>query len=282
MKKSITLISIILLLFLAACSDGEVESVESGNDVLNEASENDKDTKGFVTEEEFDKMYSNPKDYRGYEVEFTAQVFVEPERDDTTVYLQVYAKPEDYEQNVIVYFEESDFNIKTDDYVKISGIVEDEFEGENLMGGTIIAPLIKATSVEVVDYITAVAPTLKEVIVDETITQHGMEVTLQKIEFAENETRAYVKVKNNTDGTVYFSEYDAKLLTGSSQFETEYIYESGLPEIPYDILAGVEAEGVLMFPELDLETDSITLHAEGYSDDYMLDFQPFVFEVEIE
>src|SRR5690625_1543469 len=106
MKKSITLISIILLLFLAACSDGEVESVESGNDVLNEASENDKDTKGFVTEEEFDKMYSNPKDYRGYEVEFTAQVFVEPERDDTTVYLQVYAKPEDYEQNVIVYFEE--------------------------------------------------------------------------------------------------------------------------------------------------------------------------------
>ena len=181
-RKSIVIFSLFVVLLLAAC--GESGSMNEASVEANE--ETEANSKEVLAEEDFDKMYSNPKEYKGYEVEFTGQVFVDPERDDSSVYLQVYAKPEQFEQNTIVAYEDSNFDVKVDDFVKVIGIVKDEFEGENLMGGTITAPFIEATSIEVVDYITAVAPTIKEVVVDETIDQHGMEVTLQKIEFAES------------------------------------------------------------------------------------------------
>ena len=276
MRKILSVIGILSLLLVSAC--GGNDSAETNA----EEKEAEAKVEGVVAQEEFDHMYSNPKDYKGYEVEFTGQVFVEPERDEEGTYLQVYAKPEDYEQNVLVAFNESDFDVKIDDYVKIAGIVEDEFEGENMMGGAVNAPLVEANAIEVVDYITAVSPTVKEIEVDETMDQHGMEVNVQKIEIAEEETRVYINVANNTDDTVYFDTYSTKLVTGSNQLESTDNFESDLPEVQYDILSGVESEGVLTFPAIDENTDSLTLHAEGHSDDYELDFDPFVFEVEIE
>ena len=277
-RKSIVIFSLFVVLLLAAC--GESGSTNEASVEANE--ETEANSKEVLAEEDFDKMYSNPKEYKGYEVEFTGQVFVDPERDDSGVYLQVYAKPEQFEQNTIVAYEDSNFDVKVDDFVKVIGIVKDEFEGENLMGGTITAPFIEATSIEVVDYITAVAPTIKEVVVDETIDQHGMEVTLQKIEFAEVETRVYMKITNNTNENVYFDGYGAKLVSGSTQYETKDNFGSGLPEIPFDILAGIEAEGVLTYPAIEEQSGTFTLHAEGYSDNWELDFKPYVFEVEVE
>ena len=277
-RKSIVIFSLFVVLLLAAC--GESGSMNEASVEANE--ETEANSKEVLAEEDFDKMYSNPKEYKGYEVEFTGQVFVDPERDDSGVYLQVYAKPEQFEQNTIVAYEDSNFDVKVDDFVKVIGIVKDEFEGENLMGGTITAPFIEATSIEVVDYITAVAPTIKEVVVDETIDQHGMEVTLQKIEFAEVETRVYMKITNNTNETVYFDGFGAKLISGSTQYETKDNFGSGLPEIPFNILAGIEAEGVLIYPAIEEQSGTFTLHAEGYSDNWELDFKPYVFEVEVE
>ena len=277
MRKSIVIFSLFVVLLLAAC--GESGSMNEASVEANE--ETEANSKEVLAEEDFDKMYSNPKEYKGYEVEFTGQVFVDPERDDSGVYLQVYAKPEQFEQNTIVAYEDSNFDVKVDDFVKVIGIVKDEFEGENLMGGTITAPFIEATSIEVVDYITAVAPTIKEVVVDETIDQHGMEVTLQKIEFAAVETRVYMKITNNTNENVYFDGYGAKLVSGSTQYETKDNFGSGLPELPFDILAGIEAEGVLTYPTIEEQSGTITLHAEGYSDNWELDFEPYVFEVEV-
>ena len=276
MRRLLVVTGILLALVLTACGGDEEAEGSTQN------SEAEKSAKGVIEPEQFDKMYSDPKAYKGYEVEFTGQVFTEPERDEDAVYLQVFAKPEKSEQNVIVSFNHGDFEVQTDDYVLVKGSVTDEFEGENLMGGTVIAPVVEASSIEVVDYITAVSPTIKEIEVNETVDQHGVEVQLQKIELAENETRVYVKVSNNTVDTVFFDTYSAKLVTGNQQLEAEDNFESGLPDVQYDILSGIESEGVLTFPAIDENTDSLTFHSEGHSDDYELDFKPFVFEVEME
>ncbi|MEI3611871.1 DUF4352 domain-containing protein [Pseudogracilibacillus sp. SO30301A] len=277
MRRIWFVMGFLLVLVLSACGSDDSTSSSSA-----EKNEEEKSVKGVIEPEQFDTMYSDPKAYKGYEVEFTGQVFTEPERDEDAVYLQVFAKPENSEHNVIVYFDYEDVEVHTDDYVQVKGIVTDEFEGENLMGGTVIAPVVEASSIEVIDYITAVSPTLKEIEVNETIKQHGVEVELQKIDIAENETRVYVKLSNNTADTVFFDAYGAKLVTGNNQFEVVDNYESGLPEIPFDILSGIESEGVLTFPAIDENTDSITFHSEAHSDDYELDFKPFVFEIEVE
>lgn len=279
MRNYIFFLGLSLLLFLAACgsdegatpkevSSGGVESTESVSEVLEP--------------NDFDKMYSNPLSYEGYELEFMGQVFVEPERDDEGTYLQVYAKPEEYDQNIIVAIDNPNLEVKTDDYVRVTGIVFDKFEGENLMGGTVIAPVIHADKIEVVDYITAIAPTIKTIEVNEGIDQHGFVVHLQRIELAKSQTRVYVKVTNNTNDSISYYTHSNKLVVGSQQLEPEYVYDSGLSEVQSDILPGIESEGVAIFPAIDENVKSLKFYADGYSDNYELSIEPFIFEVAVE
>lgn len=280
MKKLCMILGLSAILLLSAC--GEATSTESGS-----AAENEADTttaknssKGTVKPEEFDQMYSNPKEYKGYTVEFTGQVFAEPERDADGTYLQVYAKPENFEQNVIVGIEDTNLEVSAEDYVKISGVVKEEFEGENALGGVITAPMVLADTIEVVDYITAVSPTIKEIAVNAEQDQHGFLVNLQKIELANNQTRVYVKVTNNTKNTISFYGHSTKLIVENKQLEPDYVYETGLPEVQSDILPGIETEGVIIFPTVTPETTAFKFYAEGYSEDYDIEIEPFTFDVQ--
>lgn len=245
---------------------------------VNETSEN---TAGTVDEDEFSTMYSDPEAYENYDVEFTGVVFIEPEQDKDGVYLQVYAKPENYEQNVIVGYEDPDFEVEEEDYVQVKGVVQGEMEGENVMGGDLAVPVVYATDLEVVDYATAVAPALDEVEIDETIEQHGVEVYIEKMEIAEKETRVYLTVNNDTDDAFNYYDFDSKLISGNEQLDAEDNYESDLPEIQSEILPGVETEGVFTYPAMDEDAENVTFHSEGHSDNYELDFEPFTLEIEL-
>ncbi|RSK35548.1 DUF4352 domain-containing protein [Bhargavaea beijingensis] len=277
MKKLSMILGLSVVLLLSAC--GETATSDSSGKEADAATEK-ASSKGIVKPEEFDQMYSSPKEYEGYTVEFTGQVFAEPERDADGIYLQVYAKPEDFEQNVIVGIEEPDLKVATEDYVKITGTVKDQMEGENALGGVISAPIVLADTIEVVDYITAVSPTIKEIAVDAEQDQHGFLVNVQKIEVADNQTRVYVKVTNNTSNTINFYDHSTKLIVENKQFEPEYTYETGLPEVQSEILPGIETEGIIIFPAIEPDLANLKFYAEGYSDDYETEIEPFTFDIQ--
>lgn len=277
MKKKI--ISVICLVFtlslLGACSDTEKSS--SGDSKSSEEAT----TKGKLKAEDYEKLYSDPEKYKGYEVELTGKVFSEPEKDDNGTYIQIWGDPGNSEKNTLVSIKDTKLKVKTDDYVKVKGVVQDKYEGENAFGATIVAPVILADNIEVVDYITAVSPTIKEIKVDKEINQHDIVVTLKKIEIAKNQTRVYVKIKNNTKDNASFYSSSAKLIVGSKQLEEEYAdpETTGLQEIQSDILPGIESEGVIVYPAIDLNEKSLQLNAEASSDNYNLEFTPFVFDI---
>ncbi|MFD1363332.1 DUF4352 domain-containing protein [Lentibacillus salinarum] len=289
MKRLIIVMLMGLGFILAACageeSDSETAGADSGQDQAPEETEDSdsegvSDIKGTVEPEEFDKVFSDPGAYIGYEVTFTGKVFVQPERDEDGTYLQVFADPENAEQNVIVGMADSDFDVSSDDYVRVSGVIHDEFQGENAFGGTLNAPAVKAESVEVVDYVTAVSPAIETIEVDKSQDQHGYVIDVEKIELADNMTRVYVTITNNTDDEVSFYSFNSRLLIDNEQLEEESFYDTGLPEVQSDILPGVETEGVITFPAVDPSIETMTFHAEGSSSNYELDFEPFVFEIE--
>ena len=148
-----------------------------------------------MSEEEIAQMYSDPEQFVGRSLELFGQVFTSPEYDDTAVYFQMWADPTNGDWNTVVAYNDSSFQLEADDYVRVSGVVQDVYEGENMMGGTIVAPMITANSVEVISYKEAVAPTLYEATIDQpTQTQLGYSVELQAVELAEQETRVYVSV----------------------------------------------------------------------------------------
>lgn len=278
-KKIVVAASLIFTtVILGACGDNE-----SSSSNVNEKTEEVK-TKGKLDTEDYEKLYSDPKKYKGYEVEITGKVFAEPEKDEKGTYIQLWADPENAEKNTLVAINDSKFKVKTDDYVKVKGIVKDEFKGENAFGGTITAPVILAKNIEVVDYLTAVSPTLKEIKVDKEINQHDIKITLQKIEIANNQTRVYMKIKNDTKEKASFYSDSAKLIVGNKQLEEEYVDSetTGLQQIQYEILPSIETEGVIVYPAIDLSGNTIKLNVEASSDNYDLDFKPYIFEVSID
>ncbi|HEY4601413.1 MAG TPA: DUF4352 domain-containing protein [Cerasibacillus sp.] len=276
MRKSLLFIVISLFLFMVGCGAEETSGSESKKEKVTEA-------KGVVAEEDIDKMYSDPKKYKGYEVELTGIVFNEPETDDDGVYFQMFADPVNSEKNTLVGITDTNVKVKTDDYVKLTGIVQDEFEGENAFGGVVKAPVIEATKLEVVDYVTAVAPAKYTIDINEEINQHGYHMELQKVEVADEETRVYLKITNESDATIDFYSFNAKLLAGNKQLEENMPYlETGLPELQSEILPGVETEGVIIFPAIDESEKKLTFHAEGSSENYELDYKPFTFEINID
>lgn len=277
MKKFIFLMCIIFIMIVTgACSD-ESASSNKGSD------SNKVENKVKLNEGDYEKLYSDPKKYKGYEVELTGQIFNEPEKDEDGTYIQIWGDPENAEKNTIVAIKDPQLDVKTDDYVKVTGVVEDEFEGENGFGATIVAPMILAENVEVVDYITAVAPTLKEISVNKEINQHNVVVTLEKIELAKNQTRVYVKVNNNTKDNASFYSSSTKLIVGSKQLEEEYMDSetTGLPSIQSELLPEIETEGVIVYPAIDMNEKSIKLNAEASTDNYEIDFKPYVFDITI-
>lgn len=266
MKKWSLAMSICAALMLGACGQ------ESGESAKKEETSVQK----VLDAKQFDKMFTNTKDYIGYDVTFPAVVFDASEKDEDFLYLQVFADPENYEKSTVVLYPDPNFKVNSDDYIQITGTVDDIFEGENVLGGEFTAPLIEASKIEVIDYMTAVAPTLQTIELNKTVEQHGLSITLEKIEFAKPHTRVYIKAVNNTGTDAYIDADNAKLVVGNKQYETDY-FDTDYPELPYDLLAGIESEGILTFPALDPSTTNVQLVLEGHSDDYELDFTPYTF-----
>jgi hypothetical protein len=275
-KYLLGLLALIMVISLAACSsESSSNAKEEGKS--EEKSAVSKEPAKVLTKDEFNKMFSDPKKYKGSKVEFYAKIFIEPEKDEDGTYLQAYAD-NNMDRNIIIAIPDPNLDVKADDIIYVSGEVKDVFEGENALGGTVTAPAISADKVELSDYATAFAPALKTVEVNKDIDQHGYVLHLGKIEIAENETRLHVSVTNNSNTNISFYSFNSKIVSGNQQLETQDSYDAGYTEVQSDILPGIKTEGMVVFPKVP-ETGTLKIIFEGSSENYELDFQPFQFDV---
>ncbi|MDD3839956.1 MAG: DUF4352 domain-containing protein [Clostridia bacterium] len=280
MKRFLSILIILSLLFIfIGCSDNQDDVSDTSDNSINTT---ESDSKVSFGKDNLDILFSDPGKYKESKIEFTGLVFTSPEKDEDGTYLQVYADPENLEKNILVGIEDPNFQVKQDDYVKVTGVVKDVAEGENVFGAELMAPLVLADKIEVVDYITAVSPTLKTIDINESVDQHGFEITLEKIELAENETRVYIKAKNGTNEDVSLWEHSAKLIQDSKQYESEYNYEANYPELQSDLSPGIETEGIISFKPIDENIKKSKFIIEGSSDNYDIEINPFSFEFEMD
>lgn len=107
----------------------------------------------------------------------------------------------------------------------------------------------------------------------------GFQVTLDKIEFGEESTRAYVTLTNNTDRGVSFYTFDAKILQGSMQadyLEDSYAYYEEEPQA--ELRPGVKTQGVVPFEPVD-PNGPFELRIPWASNNYSMTTRPVVFQV---
>lgn len=235
----------------------------------------------YIKEEQIDKIYSSAKLYAGKNIKLTGQVFNVSYYEDGSFELQMYRDVENADQNTIIVYYGNNVRVKEDDFIKVDGCVIMDYEYENAFGGKISAPAIIAYDVEKVSYIDAVRPTIKEIIVNQTINQKGCKVTVEKVEIAEKETRVYVTVKNSSKYNFNFWEYEAKITQGSKQYEYDSNYDADYEEVQSELLPGIESTGILTFPAINKDKN-FKVVLEGNSDNYNWDIKPYTYTINVE
>jgi hypothetical protein len=217
------------------------------------------------TRDNWDVLNSDPEGQKGASVDIVGQVFLTPERDQDGVYFQMYADPKNAEWNTVVGYADPTFRVKADDFVRVRGTVSGKFEGENAFGADLTVPVVLADSVKVVDAVAAASPAIKT-LPRQQQSQAGITTTVQKVEFAEDETRVFVAIKNGSSAKYNFYSSSALAVQRGRQYESTYS-GADYPELSSTILPGAYTSGVIVFPKMRPKA-GLDLHLEGSSSNY--------------
>ncbi len=231
------------------------------------------------TNDNYSRLFSDPRAHKGASVDVTGQLLERPEDYKDELAFQMFADIENADWNTIVYTDQTGLDLDTDDYVRVQGEVLGAFEGENAFGGGITAPSVQASKVSVVSAGQAIDSAEKVVQVDQTLENQGFQVTLDKIEFGQESTRAYVTLTNNTGRGASFYTFDAKIVQGSMQadyLEDSYAYYDEEPQS--ELRPGIETQGVVPFEPVDSDTP-FELRVPWSSDNYNITAKPVTFQV---
>lgn len=231
------------------------------------------------TNENWGLALADPAKYKGSRVVLVGKAFTEPEISQDLVCFQMYTDPENSEGNTAVCASANVVTVASKDYIKIEGTLVDKFEGTNLFGAKVTIPLVAASKLDKVTRSEVVAPALVVVEPNSAQTQHGLTITLNRVEIAKTETRVWVTVSNAAVNKASAYDFGALLVQGNRQFETKYAFDTGLPELPGTVLPGVEASGVILFEAIDPAPGQARLVWDGpRTEDYSLDFADWVWD----
>lgn len=240
----------------------------------------------YLEESEIKGLFTNPDEYKGKYVKLSGQLLDAPEKDGDTVALQAWYDVVNYDQSFIVYTDSAE-GIESQDYVWIDGKIDGAFSGENVFGAEIECPLIVDAKVTKGSYLEIVTPTIAEISPAVSQDQNGIVVTVDKVEYAKDETRLYVTINNGTDYNYSCGVYSAKLIVNDKQIDindaSQTLYNSPeLTELSYEVMAGTSSSGTIIFPAIEQNTPFQFVLPDSYSDNYDLTFTNYKIDVPAE
>lgn len=232
-----------------------------------------------ISLEESKKIYTAPDELKNHCVEIIGKVIFNPDVKDGVTAVQVYEDIENYDNNTIVYIREDNTGIKQDDYLKISGILVDTYDSANVLASYSSAPVIAAENYEKISYMDAVAPTIKELVINETQEQFGYMITVEKVEFSEKETRLYLSVTNNGSDKFNLYSFNTIVVQDGRQYEYVNNWQANYPEVQTGLLVGNSTSGILTFSPI--EDKPFQLIVEGKSENWKeySKIKPYNFEL---
>ena len=262
LKKSRTFLLCAMICILALAVSACGDSSDSGK-------------KEYVKDSEISKVFKDPDAYSGKYIKISGKVF-NTDRDGETLGLQCWYDVKNSDESFIV-TKDTDEKYSEDDYIIADGKIQGEFKGENAFGAEITALQISADTIEKSTYQDVVAPTKEEKKVNKKATQYDVTMEVSKVEYADEETRIYVKVKNDSkyDVSIYLDS-SSKVIQEGKQFEPETNYEADYPSID-EVAGGAEKEGILAVKALDPKKKA-KLKVDVYSDNYEIDMKEFEIE----
>ncbi len=275
MKKKVWVLLLALALAsgLTACG---------GTNLSDEATEEEMD---YVSSEEIPDVFSDPDAYAGRYIVLTGQISktIDSEETQEQQAFQAYFDTQAYTGDYVVYCSR-EIPVTENEYIAVEGKIVGAEPFETLFGEQRNILTIEAVSVTEKSYIDIVTPAIAVVMPqDATASQHDISVTVDKVEFAEDETRIWITMQNDSDKAVDIYPKNSLLLQDGAQYAYNWdsmtLYETDETEPADRLLGGITSSGLLVFPAINIEEESQLYMEKFYSDDYEEEFDPFIITI---
>lgn len=236
----------------------------------------------YISNDEIDALFTNPDEYKGKWVKLPGKTLGSSETQDGVTAFQAYYDITTYDCTYIVHCA-TDESYGDGEYVWVDGKVDGTFSGENMMGATLEVPLIVDATVTKSTYVDVVAPATATSEPAVSATQNDVTFTCDKVEYAKVETRIQLTVSNPTANGVSYGLYSICLLVNGQQVDQDSssgsAYEGEYPELSYDLTAGANTTGILVFPPMDPAQAFQIVIPDIYSDDYNIQFSNITLDI---
>ncbi len=260
---------------LAACGSSSSSSDSSGDT---------EEVKEYVSAEELANVFSDPDAYKGKYIVLTGKVFnkIDSTGNSDAAY-QAYYDTENYEDDFVVYCP-ADFSLSEGEYFEVDGKITGAQKFETYLGAQREVLCIQAGTVTEKSYTDVVVPAIAETTPEDAVAeQHGVSVKVDKVEFAETETRVWITETNNSADGVDIYPGQAKIVQNGTQYEYNWDsstrYETGAEEPSDELLPGASSSGLIVFPAIDPSQEFQVYFDSCYSDNYDIQFDSFVITV---
>ncbi len=224
-----------------------------------------------------DEVYTRAEDYLGYHINVKGKVFQVLGDTGTSKGIQIWLDPETSEQNMWIYYS-NDVNIKQGDYIICTGYIKSITSYDNNYGAELSAPLIVSNDMKKSNYIEVISPTKTAVELSGVkAEQYGYSISVDKVEFAEKETRIYFTAGNKGSEKMYTGVDDAIIIQNGKQYNADENYDAEYEAIPYELYNGATSSGIVSFPAM--EVADFQLIVEIHSDNMDEEFDKFIFNI---
>lgn len=231
---------------------------------------------GF-TNQNVQMLLENPKLYMGLPVNIVGRIdkIIRIDSNHTQFSLKVNSDGQTGAQDLVVSYNQPHSNMQFSSYIKISGSIQNTIKTpENSQTPLIIADKVEA----IADPWSMLAPAQYTIYPGKTVSQSGKSVTIDKVEFAEQETRLFITVRN--DGPAD----DVLLLSNPVAYQAnrQFTELGGSYRISLDpaiqLQPKQEAKGVVFLQPLDRRKNSATF-VLGSNNDILMGQEPYTFEI---
>ena len=229
----------------------------------------------YITEPEYSDFMVDPDAYLGKFVTLKGMVASAPFRlkNGNNVFY-MYTDVKNYDGEVYVEVDKS-VVINDGDYVIVDGYDIGSSLRYKEYKSYSVNPSVISTSVKKDTYVNVMKPAIKTITPNEKMTDQGCTITIQKVEYAEEETRVYVKISNSSENEISTMLSKAAILKDSKQYN--YIYKDmkeELEDLPSQVKGGATVEGVIIFPAIEGDFE---IRLYPYSNDWKITLKEFAF-----
>ena len=231
----------------------------------------------YVSEAELEQVYISPDDYKGKYIKVSGRVAQDSRVQEDEIYFEMYADPHGYNNVTEIYYL-GENNFELGDVVTVDGKITGSHVYINTYGNEVVALKIESDNVIEGNYIDCFSPTIKEVIIEETIDQYGYAFTINKIEYAEEETRLYVTITNDGDAELDVSEDRIIMVQNQKQYECQSNQFAKYESIDTSLYPNTVTSGIVTFPSMDPESGG-RIYCKAYCEDIAnVKLETYIFE----